>query len=92
MRPRLPALSLVAIAPTFLEPELVPYLRSGQLRGLIATVRDGVSYSEAVPVGTVAPGRPIAPLPMLVGMLLALGVMVGSVLRRVVGPSARGSA
>ena len=92
VRPRLPALSLVAIAPTFLEPELVPYLRSGQLRGLIATVRDGVSYSEAVPVGTVAPGRPIAPLPMLVGMLLALGVMVGSVLRRVVGPSPRGSA
>jgi hypothetical protein len=92
VRPRIPALSLVAIAPTFLEPELVPYLRSGQLRALIATVRDGVAYSEAVPIGKTLPGRPIAPLPMLVGMLLALGVMVGSLLRRVAGPRPRASA
>jgi hypothetical protein len=93
VRPRLPSLSLVAIAPTFLEPELVPYLRSGQLRGLIATVQDGVAYSEEVPIGTSAPpNRQIAPLPMLVGMLLALGVLVGSALRRMASPSPRGSA
>jgi len=89
VRPRLPALSLVAIAPTFLEPELVPYLRSGQLRGLIATVQDGSAYSEAVPAGNGVPARQIAPLPMLLGMLLALGVMVGSALRRMASPTPR---
>jgi hypothetical protein len=93
VRPRTPTLSLVAIAPTFLEPELVPYLRSGQLRALIATLQDGVAYSEAVPIGKAVPaGRPIAPLPMLVGMLLALGVMAGSALRRLAGPGPRASA
>ena len=83
VRPRLPGISLVAIAPTFLEPELAPYLRSGQLHALLATLRDGVAYADAVPAGD-TPGtrRPIGAMPMLAGMLLALALMGGSALRR----------
>jgi hypothetical protein len=83
VRPRLSGISLVAIAPTFLEPELAPYLRSGQLHALLATVRDGVAYADAVPPDdTAASRRPISAMPMLAGMLLALALMGGSALRR----------
>lgn len=73
---RLPDLSLVAIAPTFLDPELEPYLRSGQLTALLATLREGVAYAEAVSAGSASsPGPTPGPLPMLVGMLAALAVL-----------------
>jgi hypothetical protein len=44
-----------------------------------------------VPIGNGVAARQIAPLPMLLGMLLALGVMVGSALRRMAIPSPRAS-
>ncbi len=78
---RLPQLSVVAIAPTFLRPELEPYLRSGQLKALLATLRDGVAYGTAVQAAA-GPGQPVPPerapsgLAMLVGMLVALGVLL----------------
>jgi hypothetical protein len=78
---RLPELPMVAIAPTFLEPELEPYLRSGQLTALIATLREGVAYAEAVSAGS-SPGPVMGPLPMLVGMLAALAVMAEAAFRR----------
>lgn len=79
---RLPNLRMVAIAPTFLDPELEPYLRSGQLTALLATLREGVAYAEAVGAGSVANPGPIArPLPMLVGMLVALAVLAESAVR-----------
>jgi hypothetical protein len=80
---RLPELSMVAIAPTFLDPELEPYLRSGQLTALLATLREGVAYAEAVSTGSAAsPGPLVGPLPMLVGMLAALAVMAEAAFRR----------
>jgi hypothetical protein len=78
---RLPHLPVAAIAPTFLRPELEPYLRSGQLTALLGTLRDGVGYGEQVTAST-APGdptpsdRPPSALAMLVGMLIAIGVIV----------------
>jgi hypothetical protein len=80
---RLPELPMVAIAPTFLDPELEPYLRSGQLTALLATLREGVAYAEAVSVGSASgPGPVVGPLPMLVGMLLALAIMAEAAFRR----------
>lgn len=83
---RLPDLSLVAIAPTFLDPELEPYLRSGQLTALLGTLREGVAYAEAVSAGrATSPGPIVGPLPMLVGMLVALGVLAEAAFRRPAG-------
>lgn len=80
---RLPELPMVAIAPTFLEPELAPYLRSGQLTALLATLREGVTYAEAIPAEPGAERGPTpAPLPMLIGMLAALGVLADAAARR----------
>jgi hypothetical protein len=90
---RLPNLSMVAIAPTFLDPELEPYLRSGQLSALISTLREGVAYAEAVAAGSTSdPGPTPGPLPMLVGMLVALAVLGEGAFRRVVrrGPRSPG--
>jgi hypothetical protein len=79
---RLPALPMVAVAPTFAQPELAPYLRTGQLKGLLATVRDGAAYSKAVAADRVIPvsdlprgdGPPSA-LAVLLGMSIAIGVL-----------------
>ncbi|HEY8921443.1 MAG TPA: hypothetical protein VIN32_02320 [Candidatus Limnocylindria bacterium] len=80
---RLPGLSMVTIAPTFLDPELEPYLRSGQLTALLSTLRDGVAYAEAVSEGSgSSSGRIVGPLPMLVGMLVALAVLAEAAFRR----------
>jgi hypothetical protein len=82
---RLPDLSMVAIAPTFLDPELEPYLRSGQLTALLSTLREGVAYAEVVTAGsTSSPGPTPGPLPMLVGMLVALAVLAEGAFRRLV--------
>jgi hypothetical protein len=75
---RLPALPMVAVAPTFAEPELVPYLRTGQLVGLLATVRDDAAFVESVASSAGEPasagGSPSAAA-MLVGMLVAVVVL-----------------
>jgi len=90
---RLPQLPMVGIAPTFAEPELAPYLRTGQLVALLATVRDDAAYVEAV--GDVAdqatpPDAGPSAAAMLLGMLVAL-VVLG---RAIVGalPMLRGAA
>jgi hypothetical protein len=79
---RLPAVPMVAIAPSFAQPELAPYLRTGQLVGLLATLRDGTAYTAAVAHdGALSPaGGSPEPVPsalaMLIGMLVALAVLV----------------
>jgi hypothetical protein len=89
---RLPALSMVTIAPTFLDPELEPYLRSGQLTALIATLREGVAFAEAVSDASGArPGPIVGALPMLVGMLAALAVLGEAAFRRFAGSGRRGA-
>jgi hypothetical protein len=87
---RLPDLSLVTIAPTFLDPELEPYLSSGQLTALLSTLREGVAFAEAVSAGSTADAGPIpGTLPMLLGMLAAVGVLVEAAFRRFVGRGPR---
>jgi hypothetical protein len=76
---RLPTLPMVAIAPTFAQPELAPYLRSGQLSGLIATVRDGAAYREAIASGAGTDRAPSA-LAMLAGLVVALVVLARQLL------------
>jgi hypothetical protein len=84
---RLPDLPMIAVAPTFLQPELVPYLRTGQLAGLLATVRDGAAYIRDVEVDVPTAsstdrqghGSPSA-LAMLLGMLVAIAVMARQLL------------
>lgn len=68
---RLPDLPLVAVVPTFMYPEVSPYLRTGQLEALVATARDGAAFAEG---SAHAPG-PASPLAMLSGMLIALAFM-----------------
>ena len=86
--PRVPALSMIAIAPTFFDPELEPYLRSGQLTGLLATFREGVAYAEKITAGSGAGRGPTpAPLPMLVGLLAALVVLAQAAVRPLARPA-----
>ena len=77
---RLPKEPIVAIAPTFLRPELEPYLRSGQLSALLGTLRDGVAFAaaEGGPRAGTASDRPPSALAMLIGMLIGLGVLLES--------------
>src|SRR5918999_633482 len=84
---RLPELPIVAITPTVLLPELQPYLASGQLDALLGTIRDGAAYRATVDGDRQPPlveERPIGPLPVLGGMIVAAGVLglaVGARLR-----------
>lgn len=84
---RLPKQRILAIAPTFLRPELEPYLHSGQLSALLGTLRDGVAYaaeSGASAAGT-SSDRPPSALAMLIGMLVGLGVLLESSGGRLLG-------
>ncbi|HET6381732.1 MAG TPA: hypothetical protein VFH63_11975 [candidate division Zixibacteria bacterium] len=89
--PRIPDLPLLAIAPSFTYPELAPYLRTGQLKALLATVRDGAAYvsqsagQPPLSAGTM-PDQPPPALAMLAGMLVALVVVVRGLVTR--GPRA----
>jgi hypothetical protein len=78
--PRVEGVELMAVAPSVLLPELAPYLDSGQLVALLATPRDGAAYRDASGVGDELPGP--APLPILVGLLVAAGVLGTAVISR----------
>ena len=74
VEPRLPGIPMVAVVPTFMQPEVAPYVRTGQLEALLGTLRDDAAYLRAAG----APGGPrdatavVGALPMLVGLLVAL--------------------
>jgi len=75
---RLPQLPMVGIAPTFAQPELVPYLRTGQLVALLATVRDDAAFVESVAETNGESATPVgspSAAAMLLGMLVALAVL-----------------
>ena len=80
--PRVEDLPLIAVAPTILLPQLQPYLATGQLQALLATPRDGAAYRDGL-------GRPAADhagpmtLPILLGLLAALGVLGDGLAQRV---------
>jgi hypothetical protein len=79
----------IAVAPTILLPELVPYVASGQLDALIATPMDGASYRAALdPGGDGGTDRPPDALALLLGMLVAVGV-VGQALGARLVPAVR---
>lgn len=81
--PRTAELEIVAVAPTVLLPELQPYLASGQLAALLATPRDGAAYRASLDLeslGRLTDPRPgPAPLAILVGVLVSIGVLGESV-------------
>ncbi len=74
--PRIGSPPTIAVAPTVLLPELLPYVESGQLDALIGTPVDGASYRAAAGVSAeAAADRPVDRLALLVGMLVALGAL-----------------
>ncbi|MGH2446962.1 MAG: hypothetical protein ACRDGD_13125 [Candidatus Limnocylindria bacterium] len=76
--PRVPGLSIIAVAPTVLLPELVPYLASGQLDALLGTPADGAAYRALADVGSLerlAADRAPASLAVLVGLAIAIIVL-----------------
>jgi hypothetical protein len=92
--PRLDDPVLLAVAPTILLPELQPYLGSGQLAGLLGTPRDGAGYRGEVELGglaRLAVDVEPRPVPILVGVVVAMGVLVMALLRRLrpIGRDAR---
>ena len=78
VQPRLDGLGIVAVAPTVLLPELQPYLLSGQLEALLGTPPEGAAYRAAIDPGRLSrvmePVEP-ASTPILVGVLVAIGVL-----------------
>ncbi len=73
---RLPSLPLVALAPTFSQPELAPYLRTGQIDALLATVRDDAAYvADVARRSDASLDDGPSPAAMLVGMLVALALL-----------------
>lgn len=76
--PRVGPRPVVAVAPTVLLPDLLPYAESGQIGGLIATPGDGAAYRDTVRLGNLerfADTAPPRPLPVAVGLLVAVGVL-----------------
>jgi len=75
--PRVGSPPTIALAPTTLLPELLPYVESGQLDALIATPIDGAAYRAAADpdAAGIANDRPVDRLALLFGMLIAIGVI-----------------
>jgi hypothetical protein len=84
--PRTDGLPMIAVAPSVLLPELLPYRDSGQLEALIATPRDGAAYRDAAELGRLErmaePGAGPSPLALLAGLLVAVAVLGQAVARR----------
>lgn len=86
--PRVADVPILAVAPTVLLPELIPYTATGQLEALVATPRDGAAYRASVGLEN---GERLVPVDgpsvaaLLVGVLVAVLVLaqslVGTLLR-----------
>lgn len=76
--PRIGEIPFVAVTPTVLLPEVQPYLAGGALRAVLGTPRDGAAYRESLDLGNLGrltdPTEP-RPLPLLFGMLVAIGAL-----------------
>jgi hypothetical protein len=84
VRPRIGEIPILAVAPSVLLPELQPYLEGGQLTALLATPRDGAAYRPAVDLGVherLAPPDEPSRVAVLVGLLVAAGVLASGLLR-----------
>ena len=83
VEPRVPSLKVAAITPTFLLPEVQPYRDAGQLVALLGTLPDDTAYGALVAsagTGGAATFDQAAPSAnaLLLGMLVAIGVLVVS--------------
>jgi hypothetical protein len=81
VRTRVPELPIIAVAPSFLHPELLPYLDSGQLTALLATARDAAAYAATRRAAIDDPdgrllGRPIDQLALTIGLLVAIAALL----------------
>jgi len=76
--PRIGDVPFVAVTPTVLLPEVQPYLASGALRAVLGTPREGAAFRETLELGNLErltdPTEP-RPLPVLIGMLVAVAVL-----------------
>jgi hypothetical protein len=88
---RVPDVPLVAIVPTSLQPQSIPYRATGQLAGLVAGTREGAAYVVAVrddPTATVARAAeeitdgPQSAIPVLAGILLTVLLLAEAVASR----------
>jgi hypothetical protein len=73
--PRVNPLPVLAITPTVLLPEILPYLASGQLDAVLATPRDGATYRGLAELGSLDRLRD-AQVPPAAGLLLGIVVAI----------------
>lgn len=78
--PRLGGPPLVAVAPTVLLPELLPYVESGQIDALVGTPADSAAYARAN--GAPDAAQPVDAFALLVGVIAGILVPVHAVASR----------
>lgn len=88
---RLPTLPMVAIVPTFAQPEIGPYLRSGQLTAVLATARDDAAFVEGTRSGgSLRAAEVPSSVAMLIGAVVALAA-IAVALAGSIGPAGAAS-
>ena len=88
--PRVADVPLLAVAPTVLLPELLPYELTGQVDALIATPRQGAAVRDATDLGVyerLAPAAEPSTAAVLVGLLAALLLLGHALLAAVLRPA-----
>jgi hypothetical protein len=88
--PRIDAVTFLAVAPTVLLPELLPFEATGQLDALIGTPRDGAALRQAFELGVyerLAPAEEPASAAVLVGLLVAAAVLGQGMVAALLRPS-----
>lgn len=78
--PRAADVPLLAVTPTVLLPDVQPFVASGQLDAALITPRDGAAFRTGLPADPQA--RDISVLGILIGMLVAIGVLGQAVAAR----------
>ena len=76
--PRIGEVPFLAVTPTVLLPEVQPYLATGGLTAVLGTPRDGAAYRDGLELGNLerfAESTEPRSLPVLIGMLIAVGVL-----------------
>lgn len=76
--PRIGDVPLLSVTPIVLLPEVEPYLAGEQLAAGLTTPRDGAAYRESLELGNLSrlvESTEPRPLPLLLGMLVAVAVL-----------------